>query len=127
MRQGSVVVDGASTKLHLLGQEGGNHPNVQALVDHPDRIRVYNLNILDWLEIRGARGEVLGVYEGLVGELDIFRGEFVPVVEAHATAEIEQNDRVVFCDWQNLREPRTNALKRHWIGQPQVLFIREVL
>ena len=32
MRQGSVVVDGASTKLHLLGQAVRNHPNVDVRI-----------------------------------------------------------------------------------------------
>ena len=49
----------------------------------------------------------------------------MPVVEAHATAEIEQNDRVVFRDRQDLREPRTDALKRRWIGRPDVLLVGE--
>ena len=53
---------------------------------------------LDRFEIRRPRGEVLGIHDGFVCELDISGVERMAIVEIDLIAQVEQNDGIVFED-----------------------------
>lgn len=54
-----------------------------------DGLRVDDGDLLDVLVVRRVLGAVLGVHDGLDGELDVIRRERLAVVPLHALAQVE--------------------------------------
>ena len=75
---------------------------IKTFVNDPDRERINDFHLFHGFIIGNARGEVLGVHDGLIGELHILGFEGMAIMKFHTGPQVKDDDRIVFRRRQHL-------------------------
>src|SRR5687767_6245942 len=98
---------------------------VEPFINDLHGIGIKNLDGFDWLVIRSARRQILGVHDRLVGELHISCREFLTIMKTYPTSQLEEDNWVVLSNWQEFWKLRLYFFSRCWVRHGDVLLIRK--